>query len=135
MVAVRFTTPLRVPSRRRRPRREPIVPMINVVFLLLVFFLLTAQFSDPTPGASQDIPVPSETVLLQDSLILTPTGLLLYRDLQGRDAMLSAVAAGPVRLELEAATAARTLARLLTDLALAGADNVDLIVRDRSIPR
>jgi periplasmic protein TonB len=36
----------------RRPRAESVVPMINVVFLLLVFFLMTATIAPPDPFAS-----------------------------------------------------------------------------------
>ncbi len=36
------------PPAHRRPR-ESIVPMINVVFLLLIFFLMTAQIAPPEP--------------------------------------------------------------------------------------
>ncbi|WP_272004894.1 ExbD/TolR family protein [Roseovarius sp. ZX-A-9] len=35
------------PPRRKLP--ESIVPMINVVFLLLIFFLMTAQIAPPEP--------------------------------------------------------------------------------------
>ena len=37
------------PRRPARPARENIVPMINVVFLLLVFFVMTAQIAPPDP--------------------------------------------------------------------------------------
>lgn len=33
----------------RKPRIESIVPMINVVFLLLIFFLMTSQIAPPDP--------------------------------------------------------------------------------------
>ena len=33
----------------RRPRTESIVPMINVVFLLLIFFLMTSNLATPEP--------------------------------------------------------------------------------------
>ena len=36
---------------KRRPRGESIIPMINVVFLLLIFFLLTAQIAPADPAA------------------------------------------------------------------------------------
>ena len=35
------------PPRRPVPLREPVLPMINVVFLLLIFFLMTAQIAPP----------------------------------------------------------------------------------------
>ena len=33
----------------KKPRTESIVPMINVVFLLLIFFLMTSTLSRPEP--------------------------------------------------------------------------------------
>lgn len=33
----------------RKPKSESIVPMINVVFLLLIFFLMTSQIAPPDP--------------------------------------------------------------------------------------
>ena len=45
--------PMRLPRRgsQRRERAISIVPMINIVFLLLVFFLLTATIAPPDPVA------------------------------------------------------------------------------------
>ena len=37
------------PASRPHTPRESVVPMINVVFLLLIFFLMTAQITAPTP--------------------------------------------------------------------------------------
>ena len=37
-------------ARPRRPR-ESAVPMINIVFLLLIFFLMTATIAPPAPFA------------------------------------------------------------------------------------
>ncbi|SDO20869.1 biopolymer transport protein ExbD [Lutimaribacter pacificus] len=38
-----------LPRPAKRPARETVVPMINVVFLLLIFFLMTAQITPPEP--------------------------------------------------------------------------------------
>lgn len=44
-------------SARRRPEAAlEMTPLIDVVFLLLVFFLLTTTFSQPTPTESTDEP-------------------------------------------------------------------------------
>ncbi|WP_322867174.1 biopolymer transporter ExbD [Aquicoccus sp. G2-2] len=40
-----------IPRPVRRPRGEAILPMINVVFLLLIFFLMTAELAPPEPVA------------------------------------------------------------------------------------
>ncbi len=37
------------PEPPRRPRAESILPMINVVFLLLIFFLMTSRLAQPDP--------------------------------------------------------------------------------------
>ena len=42
---------MRLPEAPRRPARESIIPMINVVFLLLIFFLMTAEIAPPQPFA------------------------------------------------------------------------------------
>jgi biopolymer transport protein ExbD len=38
---------------RPRPRGESVVPMINVVFLLLIFFVMTATIVPPDPFAAR----------------------------------------------------------------------------------
>ena len=71
---MRFTAP-----QRRKPP-ESIVPMINVVFLLLVFFLMTAQIAPPDPfevsppEIAQDGPPPEGEFTLH----LGPDGELAY---------------------------------------------------------
>lgn len=40
---------MELPRPPRRTMRENIIPMINVVFLLLIFFLMTAQITPPEP--------------------------------------------------------------------------------------
>ena len=41
------------PDAARAPTRDSTVPMINIVFLLLIFFLITAQIAPPAPFAAQ----------------------------------------------------------------------------------
>ena len=60
---------MRIDMPPRRPRGESIIPMINVVFLLLIFFLLTAQIAPSTPfpltppDSASDIPAEARDVL------------------------------------------------------------------------
>lgn len=60
---MQFATP------RMRRASEPALPMINVVFLLLIFFLMSAQISPPPPfdvtppDAQSDTPAEAERVL------------------------------------------------------------------------
>ncbi|MEM9342045.1 MAG: biopolymer transporter ExbD [Pseudomonadota bacterium] len=59
----------------KRPRAESIVPMINVVFLLLIFFLMTAQISPPEPF-ELEVPV-------TDSIDPADTSFTLYVSAEG----------------------------------------------------
>ena len=77
----------------RKPRAESIVPMINVVFLLLIFFLMSSNLTRPEPF---EIALPRST-----SEIEPEVERVLYVDAAGRshfegaegDAALAAVTA------------------------------------------
>ncbi len=42
---------MRLPQPRRREVGEPVIPLINIVFLLLIFFMLAGTFTTPEPFA------------------------------------------------------------------------------------
>jgi biopolymer transport protein ExbD len=124
---MRFVTP----SRRQPP--ESIVPMINVVFLLLIFFLMTAQIAPPDPF---DLTLPEA---LEDSEIDGATVLWLAADgtpaMGGArgDAAWAALAAMPKETTLTI-RADRTLpgvelARLMQRLAGLGLRDIELAVQ------
>ncbi|WP_331000261.1 biopolymer transporter ExbD [Pseudosulfitobacter pseudonitzschiae] len=112
----------------RRPA-ENIVPMINVVFLLLIFFLMSAQIAPPDPI---DVTVPDSTSeaapLDPDALYVGADGMLAYGGATG-DAALAALSGhqGVLPLRADAALPATKLAALLPKLAAAGVDGVELI--------
>lgn len=113
----------------RRPNtREPIVPMINVVFLLLVFLMLTARIGPPDPF---DIALPAaggtETELRDQPLYLSATGALAFGGLRDGEAIKAAAETGKVQIHADARAGAVVLARLLAELTAAGATQVDLI--------
>jgi biopolymer transport protein ExbD len=70
------------PRHRNRAAQENIIPLINVVFLLLIFFLLAGTISAPDPlpvelpTAEELLPAPAE----QAQLLLTADGQLAFRD-------------------------------------------------------
>ncbi|UOA27768.1 biopolymer transporter ExbD [Pseudosulfitobacter sp. DSM 107133] len=113
------------------PRRaaENIVPMINVVFLLLIFFLMSAQIAPPDPI---DVTVPDSTSeaapLDPNALYVGADGTLAYGGATG-DAALAALSdhQGVLPLRADAALPATKLAALLPKLAAAGVDGVELI--------
>lgn len=123
------------PATPRRARGENIVPMINVVFLLLIFFLMTAQIVPPAPF---DITPPHSSAANPaaepETLYLSATGALAYEGALGEDA-LAAIAARdsttPLALRADASLSADTLAALLPKLAAAGVRETRLITGGR----
>ena len=123
---IRRPPPLVSPTPRRRAS-EPVVPMINVVFLLLIFFLMTAQIVPPDPFG---ITLPEATGDTPDEaapLYISASGETAFADLRGDAAVRAAAEAGPVSLQVDAALEAVKLARLLRDLKEAGADDVQIV--------
>ena len=117
---------------KRRPRGESIIPMINVVFLLLIFFLLTAQISPSTPfpvtppDSSSDIRTQA-----QDVLYVSATGELAWNEARGDDVWPLIAARtddGPVQIRADASAPAVTLAAHLKQLRQATDAGAQLVV-------
>ncbi|SEK52805.1 outer membrane transport energization protein ExbD [Roseovarius azorensis] len=121
--------------RRRRPK-EAIVPMINVVFLLLIFFLMSAQIPPPAPF---DVTLPNatgaEVAAPADTLHIDAGGQLAFNAARG-NAVYDALAARattdtPLQIRADAALDAQVLARLLPELATRGVTMIELLTRAR----
>ncbi|MHC0052638.1 ExbD/TolR family protein [Actibacterium sp. D379-3] len=118
-------------QQQRRMRGEDIVPMINVVFLLLIFFLMTAQIAPPDP---LDVTPPQgvgETVAPGDTLFIAADGALAFGDARGAAvfaALAGRDAAQPLVLRADAGVPGARLAALLARLAQAGQGQVLLVV-------
>ena len=112
---------MRFGRRRRAERRESIVPMINVVFLLLVFLLVTAEMTPPQPldvappAAEAPAEPPGEVVL-----DLAADGTLAFGALRGEAALAAVPAGAEVSLRADAGLPAADLAALLPRLSHAG---------------
>ena len=117
----------------RRPRTESIVPMINVVFLLLIFFLMTSRLTQPEPIEVTPPTAGSETEPESDeTLYADKTGLLHFGDAQN-DAAIDIIAAQSsknsiIQLRADADILASNLARILRKLSDAGLSRVELVV-------
>ena len=116
----------------RAPRGESIVPMINVVFLLLVFFLMTSRLAPPeafevTPPAAEAPGADGEGA----ALLVSAEGELAWRDLRG-DAALAGFAAAAAepgaapRLRADGGLDGAEAAKLLRRLAGAGLSEIAL---------
>lgn len=131
---------------RDPPRRAPeasLLPMINVVFLLLIFFLISARMTPPAPFAV----TPPDVVAAQEAqglftLYLDAEGRAGYRDASGEAALPALVAARdahcaqadcaltPPRLALraDAASPAAVVAALVRRLGAQGFADLELVV-------
>ena len=120
--------------RPRPPRRgESIVPMINVVFLLQIFFLMVAEIAPPEPFAV-DLPV-AETgsaPIGEGVLYVNRDGLPGFDGLTGDPALarlgLRGAEAGPLQIRADGRLEAAVLARLLGRLAATGVERVEVMV-------
>lgn len=119
------------PNRPRGGQDRAIVPMINVVFLLLIFFLMTASL---TPAPPLDITAPEATAPQIDpqpgTLYVAADGTVVFAGNRG-DAALAALSArppdGPLAVHADADYPAADLARLLPRLAQVGITDIHLI--------
>lgn len=117
----------------RRPRAESIVPMINVVFLLLIFFLMTSRLAQPDPFEV----TPPEAALdrapeAEATLYVDKSGRLSFDGVEDEAALarLATLSAQDtvIQLRADAALEAAKAAALLADLAAAGFARVELVV-------
>ena len=113
----------------RATRQDDIVPMINVAFLLLIFFLMSAVIAPPAPV---DIAAPSAS-----EAPATVEGTRFYvtkgGELVGADGLviqsLSEFAGQPVTISADASLPASRFVRVVEDLRIAGITEVHLIAR------
>jgi biopolymer transport protein ExbD len=109
---MQFATP------RPKEPRESVVPMINVVFLLLVFLLITAEMTPPppldvTPPEALAEPVTPGEVVLH----IAADGTLALGPLRGEAALSALPEGGTLTLRADAGLEAAVLAALMPRLA------------------
>ncbi|SCZ64705.1 outer membrane transport energization protein ExbD [Epibacterium ulvae] len=121
---------------QKRPRSESIVPMINVVFLLLIFFLMTSNLAQPEPfevtppHADLGGEAKAEPVLFIDA-----TGHMHFDGAEGE--VIFALLALPahesrtIQLRADSKLEAKQLAGILKQLAAVGLSRVELVVQPK----
>lgn len=127
------------PPRPRRTRGENIVPMINVVFLLLIFFLMSAQIAPPDPF---DVSLPESAAegdaRAPDALYVAADGTLAFGGAEGTQALVALQARHHTEalfIRADAALPAMQLAQLLTQLGTLGVTDVYLVTGGRDASR
>jgi biopolymer transport protein ExbD len=114
----------------RRAAQDGIVPMINIVFLLLVFFLMTATLA-PTP--EQEVTLAEANGTQPESqtatLVLTADGRALYDGLEGEAAVLQLIGSVPevVYIRADRSAPADRLIALAQDLTAAGLTEIAVV--------
>ncbi len=119
----------------RRARGESIVPMINVVFLLLIFFLMTSTLTGPEPFEV----TPPETADAQSAggeddgqqVVFMDENGRIHHDGQEGDSAIDSLAAADhatVKMRADADLEASVLAETLQRMAQAGLSSVELVV-------
>lgn len=118
----------------RRRATESVVPMINVVFLLLIFFMMAARIAPPQPfdltppqAASEARPDGARV------LYLSRDGVLAFEAHRGAEVWtaLAEAGQGPLTLRADMDMSAALLAETLARLAAIGIGDVELAVRVR----
>lgn len=119
-------------SARRARSRDSEVPMINVVLLLLIFFVMTASIGAPPPLevdlARSGSASGSETSAT--ALVVAADGTLALGAARGEAALAAAAAVtGPLDIRADAGLPASRLAHLLSRLADLGVTQTRLVTR------
>ena len=114
----------------RRNATESVVPMINVVFLLLIFFLMTSSLTPHEPIEVAPPRASGEAAERRDAVLYVGAdGTLAFDDARGEAALaaFAAVAGDTAQLRADGAAEAATVARVLKQLAAAGVPRVELV--------
>ena len=126
-----------------KPPVESVTPMINVVFLLLIFFLMTATIAPPAPFEVEPPQAEAEPASTETpaTLHLAADGRMAFGEARGEAALDAAAASlgaslgtgqgAPLALRADAGMEAAALARVLSRLGERGVTRADIVVSGR----
>ncbi len=121
------------PARPVRRSAENIVPMINVVFLLLIFFLMSAQISAPVPF--EVTPPASSSNTSGDGsaeLSISTEGALFFNGIEGEavwDQLADLPKGSNLLIRADSAFSAAALTRILLRLNENGITSIALVTQ------
>lgn len=120
---------MQFPAKPRRRPVEAIVPMINVVFLLLIFFMMSSQIAPPAPFEVALPAAQSDSALPEDiTLYLAADGSLALGELSGEQVWAALSDHQSVTLKADAEMPAVRLADTMKRLAAAGIETINIAV-------
>lgn len=119
----------------KKPKTESIVPMINVVFLLLIFFLMTAQIAPPDPFQVSPPTATEANNRRSDqsiTLYVGQDGRMALDQITGEAVFTKIAAIAPqisvLSLRVDAALDGANLAKIMARLSQAGVPRIELVV-------
>lgn len=121
-----------------KPQREPTIALINIVFLMLVFFMVAGTLSHPLDRTLSLVKTTElEGRAPPDTLVIHADGRLAFRgadqpDIQRFVDTFAEEERQTIRLVPDRALPAQTLLTLTRDLRAAGAERI-LIVTERGL--
>ena len=127
---------MRLRPRRPSPAREPIIPLINVAFLMLVFMMLGATI-EPLEPLPVELPISSTDTAPERAAVVTydSIGRLALDGAEvDRAALVAGLTAGrPARvmLRVDGAASARAVVDLAQEIQASGVATVELATRRR----
>ncbi len=132
---------MRFPQPARRQFGEPVIPLINIVFLLLIFFMLAGTFTAPEPFSVDPPEARSGTPADDDEgvVLLGPDGALAFEgeEVEDGEALERAVARRleeepelALRLKADGNVASHRLLDVMDRLRDAGAERVLLLTAE-----
>lgn len=112
----------------RKKITENMVPMINVIFLLLIFFLMTSEIASPEPF-EVNAPEIAEGLDAKGTaiLFLSSDGEIAFEEKFGSDALVSFSKVEQGKIKVDTALPASELAKILRQLAEMGVSGVEVV--------
>lgn len=117
-----------------RGKGEPTLPLINIVFLMLIFFLTTAQMARPLDPGIALVDLSDDTfVPPPDAVVIDATGGITFRGVPAEaDAVIAALSADQagateVRILPDRRASATEVISLAQELRSAGAEAVFIV--------
>lgn len=135
---------LRRPPRRHHDSEQRILPLINIVFLLLIFFMVAGQLSQsdavpvepPRSSSAADLESPLARILLAADGRVYISGIPVARAdvTETVRSLLAAAAPDAVFIKAAGGADARHVIELLAAVRAAGATGVRLVTQHRHAP-
>lgn len=119
-------------TRFGRAKGEPTLPLINIVFLMLIFFLVTSQMSRRLDTEMELVETDDkELVPPPDAIVMAPDGSVSFRGAPSDAAAIMAILDGEgtaeARLLPDRRAPARAVVDLASELRAAGAEAVFIV--------